>query len=136
MVDLVARRGLAGSVSVDSCGTGDYHAGQGAHQGSVEVAAAHGLDLSGHRARQFDGGVDFAAFDWLVCMDTSNRNGIAHLDGGGSQGERIVLLLDYARGDSPRDVPDPYYGGGFENVFQLIEDGCTGLLDTLLASGR
>jgi protein-tyrosine phosphatase len=29
-----------------------------------------------------------------------------------------------------KEVPDPYYGGeqGFENVLDLLEDGCAGLL--------
>jgi protein-tyrosine phosphatase len=32
-----------------------------------------------------------------------------------------------------REVPDPYYGGdqGFEDVLDLLEDACGGLLDTL-----
>jgi protein-tyrosine phosphatase len=32
------------------------------------------------------------------------------------------------------DVPDPYYGGpdGFENVFDIVERGCAGLLEHLV----
>jgi protein-tyrosine phosphatase len=32
-------------------------------------------------------------------------------------------------------VPDPYYGGieGFEEVFQIVERSCRGLLETLEA---
>jgi protein-tyrosine phosphatase len=31
------------------------------------------------------------------------------------------------------EVPDPYYGGpqGFEQVLDLLEDACTGLLEAL-----
>ena len=31
------------------------------------------------------------------------------------------------------DVPDPYYGGdrGFENVLDMVESACRGLLDEL-----
>ena len=39
--------------------------------------------------------------------------------------------------DSPV-VPDPYYGGasGFDEVLDLVEDACTGLLCHLQARGR
>jgi protein-tyrosine phosphatase len=134
MQKLVSERGL--DVHVESCGTGGYHAGQGAHPGSVDVARTHGLDLSRHEAKQFESSVDFERFDWHVCMDTSNRNGIRHQDRDGRYEDRIVLLLDHSTGDGPRDVPDPYYGGGFENVYQLIEDGCAGFLDMLEARER
>ena len=65
-------------------------------------------------------------------MDTSNRNGIRHLDPDGSKTDRIVLLLDYAEGDGPRDVPDPYYEGGFDGVYDLVYRGCEGLLKHIL----
>ena len=36
------------------------------------------------------------------------------------------------------DVPDPYYGGpdGFEQVLDLVEAACRGLLDEMRASTR
>ena len=40
------------------------------------------------------------------------------------------LFLDYSVRHSGAEVPDPYYGGpeGFEQVLDMAEDGCTGLL--------
>jgi protein-tyrosine phosphatase len=44
----------------------------------------------------------------------------------------VVRLLEYVK-NAPLDVPDPYYEGGFESVFELIETGCRGLLLALTA---
>ena len=47
---------------------------------------------------------------------------------------RVALFLDFAPAHAGRDVPDPYYGfaDGFEQVLDLVEAGCEGLLRTLL----
>jgi protein-tyrosine phosphatase len=38
-------------------------------------------------------------------------------------------MLDFAKDNSPGDVPDPYYSDdGFEVVLDLIEDASRGLL--------
>jgi protein-tyrosine phosphatase len=46
----------------------------------------------------------------------------------------IRLMLSHARQADTLEVPDPYYGGeqGFEDVLDLLEDSCEGLLDDLL----
>jgi protein-tyrosine phosphatase len=43
-------------------------------------------------------------------------------------------MLSHARQADTLEVPDPYYGGeqGFEDVLDLLEDSCEGLLDDLL----
>jgi protein-tyrosine phosphatase len=43
----------------------------------------------------------------------------------------IYLLLDFARNVRERNVPDPYYSGNFEYVYQLVLAGCQGLLETI-----
>ena len=131
MRHLVAERGLSGVVQVDSAGTGDWHAGEAPHRGSIRVAMEHGIDISGQVARQVTD-ADFERFDWLVAMDTTNRNALRHLDPTRHTWERIVLLLDYAGDNTPRDVPDPYYDGGFERVFDLVHKGCVGFLERIL----
>jgi protein-tyrosine phosphatase len=43
----------------------------------------------------------------------------------------LFRLLDFAKGVGTRDVPDPYYNGNFEEVYQLVADGCQGLLESI-----
>ena len=131
MKHLIQAQGLTDNYLVDSCGTGGYHVGELPHRGSIEIASQHGLNIRDQRSRQVTS-KDLAEFDWIVAMDTSNRNSLRHLDTSGTYHHKIVLLLDYASGDSPRDVPDPYYAGGFDVVYNLVHDGCTGLLSHIL----
>ena len=133
MKKLIQDKGLSTQFTVDSCGTSAYHVGELPHRGSIDIAHQHHIDITDQRSRQVEAN-DFVKFDWIVAMDTSNRNNLRHLNSSGSAHQRIVMLLDYASGSAPRDVPDPYYGGGFDTVFNLIEDGCAGLLNHILSS--
>ncbi len=42
-------------------------------------------------------------------------------------------LLDFAPAGFPRDVPDPYFDGNFDAVYDLVDAGCRGLLAHLWA---
>ncbi|MCY9400191.1 low molecular weight phosphotyrosine protein phosphatase, partial [Bacillus haynesii] len=37
-------------------------------------------------------------------------------------------LLDYVEDSETADVPDPYYTGNFEEVYELVAKGCRELL--------
>ncbi len=128
---LVAARGLDAEYRVDSAGIADHHAGELPHRGSLAVAASRGIDISDQRSRQVTR-ADFTQFDWLIAMDTSNRNALLHMAPPDFPAARVRLLLDFAP-YGPRDVPDPYYTGGFDAVYDLIEAGCEGLLAALEA---
>lgn len=47
--------------------------------------------------------------------------------------QKIRRMTDFCRTKSADYVPDPYYGGaqGFENVLDILEDACAGLLEFL-----
>lgn len=130
--DLVAKRGLSDQFTIDSCGTSSHHVGELPHRGSRKIAAQRGVALDGQTSRQLCD-QDYVDFGWLVAMDSSNRSTMRHVAPSDFDQDRIVLLLDYARGDAPRDVPDPYYVGGFDVVFDMILDGCEGFLDHICA---
>lgn len=126
---MVQQRGLSDQIEVDSAGTADYHEGEAPHVGSLAVAARHDIDISAQRARTVTP-ADFGAFDWFLAMDTSNRNALRHRAPDGFALGRIRLLLEFAE-FGPKEVPDPYYTNGFDEVFDLITAGCAGFLDRL-----
>ncbi|MDW8364133.1 MAG: low molecular weight protein-tyrosine-phosphatase [Myxococcales bacterium] len=138
--ELVRRRGLHARFVVASAGTGDWHVGHPADRRAIAAAAARGIDLRAHRARQFRVD-DFARFDVVVAMDRSNHAVLQRLARRLPTPADLRLFMPYvdaaARGES-LDVPDPYYGGpeDFERVLDLCEAGCAGLLDALLAERR
>jgi protein-tyrosine phosphatase len=124
MRHLLGERGLDGEIELDSAGTGGWHAGSPPDARATETARARGITLQG-AARQVTPS-DFEDFDVLVAMDRDNLADLRAMAPPGTE-HKVRLLLD------GRDVPDPYYGGprGFEEVLDLVEDGCERLLDDL-----
>jgi len=125
---LVDDAGLSDTFQVDSAGTGAWHVGEPAHRGTRRVLAANGIRYHG-RARQ----VRAADFDhpnsYIVAMDSSN---LSNLKQGFGTHPKLVRLLDFAD-SGETDVPDPYYTNNFEYVYQLVSDGCRGLLAAIRA---
>jgi protein-tyrosine phosphatase len=119
----VAGAGLSDKIEVDSAGTGCWHIGEQPHAGTRRVLAEHGYHFH-HRARQVTPR-DFATFDLIVAMDAEN---VADLRAMGTANGKIRCLLEFAEDIAERDVPDPYYTGGFEGVYALVEAGTEGLL--------
>jgi len=129
--DLVRRNRLEDRYTIDSCGTGGWHAGNPADPRSVQIAGKHGLNLV-HTARQLDPKTDFERFEYLLGMDQSN---CATMLEWGAPRERVKLMRTFdmdtlTQPEHTLDVPDPYYGGdnGFEDVYQMLARACEGLL--------
>lgn len=111
-----------GRVTVDSAGTGGWHAGEPPDRRAIACARGHGVDIAGLRARQVRV-ADFADFDWLLCADADNLRDLRAMAPPGAA-HKAALLLDWAQGaDTGTVVPDPYYGGpeDFERVWQLVD---------------
>jgi len=121
----VEQRGLGHAYRIDSCGTGGWHVGQEPHKGSIGIADAHGIDITNQRSRQVQAG-ELDEWDWIIAMDGSNRKNLLRL---GADPERTRLLLGFIPPGYNRDVPDPYYEGGFDRVYDLVNDGCHHLLE-------
>lgn len=130
---LVAEAGRSSEIHVDSAGTHFYHIGCLPDARSIEVAQAHGIDLSDQRARQLTAD-DFHAFDYLLVMDKRNLRDASLLAPTPDLAQKLTLFLDYSQDDwLETEVPDPYYGGqdGFEQVYQLLLSASRGFLQTL-----
>ncbi len=121
---MVNEAGLANEILVDSAGTGSWHIGEPAHRGTRRVLAQHGIDYEGH-ARKVSRDDVSGADTYVIAMDTSN---IRDLQSRFGYHRQMHKLLDFADDAGMDDVPDPYYNDNFEEVFQLVNDGCRGLL--------
>jgi protein-tyrosine phosphatase len=126
--------GVNDRYQVDSAGTGAWHVGEAPDRRMRRVAASHGLKYSG-KARQFISS-DFEKFDWIFAMDTNNRSRLLAMSTTPDKKAKVRLLREFDPQGGPNTiVPDPYYGGieGFEEVYQIIERSCRGLLAALEA---
>jgi len=123
----VREAGLADRIEADSAGTGSWHIGKPPHQGTIDVLTRRRIDYSGIIARQVSKN-DLDKFDYIVAMDENNVKNLRSL-GGDSDNGKIVRLLDFVPEQPIRDVPDPYYTGNFDEVYELVDQGCEKLLD-------
>lgn len=124
----ITHSGLAHSVMVDSAGTHNYHPGEPPDTRTQRHAAQRGYDLSDLRARQITD-ADFARYDLILAMDWDNL-ALAQDLCPPAHAHKLRRMTEFClQFDSPV-VPDPYYGGsqGFEEVLDLVEDACEGLL--------
>lgn len=115
--------------TIDSAGTGGWHAGEPPDPRMRRTAEQYGVTLTS-RARQVRKR-DINQFDLFVCMDEENQRNVLRL---GVPEDHVRLLLEFDPEAPTHEVPDPYYGGdeGFETVFRLVDSACDALLDQLL----
>lgn len=125
----VVAAGLAERISISSAGTGDWHIGEPAHRGTLDVLRRAGITHDG-RARQVLRD-DLSAADYVVAMASDNAAALLRLDRSGVLDEKLTLLLDEAPHTGVRDVPDPYYEDNFDVVYSLVDAGCRALLDRI-----
>ena len=162
MRSLVAQAGLQNSVEVDSAGTGAWHVGSPPDRRASAAAQARGITLEGS-ARQVRA-QDFLDFDLVLAMDRENLRELRALAPGDAEREKVRLLREFdpacagagagdgagagagvgvgagtgaGVGAGDLDVPDPYYGGpgGFEEVLDLVQAACAGLLVEIRGRG-
>ena len=117
---------------IDSAGTSNYHIGEQPDRRSIAIAKKYGVDISAQEGRQFVVS-DFDAFDYIYAMDSENFNNIISLARNSQDRAKVKLILTALNDSSIVDVPDPYYGGeqGFENVYQLLDEACTSIVNKL-----
>lgn len=122
---LVNEAGLGDKISVDSAGTGSWHVGERAHRGTQAILKKHGIPYDG-RARQVNKQDMNAPNSWIIAMDDNNVSDLKRTFG---DHLHLYRLLEFATNHPhERNVPDPYYTGGFDYVYELVRDGCEGLL--------
>ena len=131
---MVDDAGLEDAIAIDSAGTGGWHVGAVPDPRSTDAARRRGVVLEG-AARRVEP-ADFRRFDLLLAMDRENLSTLHALAPDEDARRRVRLLREFdpaSAGAPDLDVPDPYYGGprGFDDVLDLVERACAGLLDDL-----
>jgi protein-tyrosine phosphatase len=125
----VAAAGLADRVEVDSAGTGYWHVGEAPHRGTRRALDEKGISHAGMAARQIET-ADLDLFDYILTMDDTNYADVLAL---GPSRAVVRPLLSYTPELGLTEVPDPYYTGGFEGVYHLVDGACDELLAVIRA---
>ena len=129
-LSLITNQEYYGLFEIDSAGTHAYHIGSSPDRRAQKIAKQYGVDLSSQKARQVHES-DFYCYDYIIAMDIDNLEILKSIcpEDGSSE---INLLLDFAPEIDLQNVPDPYYEGKFEEVFEMIHKACNSLLGNLL----
>ncbi|BBH19913.1 low molecular weight protein-tyrosine-phosphatase YfkJ [Paenibacillus baekrokdamisoli] len=122
---------LETTIKVDSAGTGDWHLGKVPHEGTRALLDRYGISYEGMRARQVTL-EDYTDFDYIVCMDNNNERDVRAIFGSKSDGNtKVFKFMDLLADKKTCDVPDPYYTGNFDEVYELVAAGCVKLLERI-----
>ena len=115
-------------ITCDSAGIIGIHAGEQADFRMRRHAFMRGYKIT-HLSRQIRMS-DFDEYDLIISMDESVHDSLNEKAPTIEHMNKIVRMTDYCSHISTDHVPDPYYGGeqGFENVIDILEDACMGLL--------
>jgi protein-tyrosine phosphatase len=132
MRSLVREAGREDEFEIDSAGTGGWHVGNPPDARATESARRRGIALAGEARRVTR--EDFERYDLLLAADRENLAELRALAPNEESRSKARLLREFdpdSEGAPDLDVPDPYYGGpdGFEEVLDLVEAACRGLLE-------
>lgn len=136
----LAEAGLAGSVTLDSAGTGSWHVDERMNSGARQALARRGYDGSSHRARQFEA-TWLAKRDLVLAMDLHNLADLRRIAGSGrasdmevsASGMRVRLFGEVGGLGERAAIPDPYGGPpeDFDHVLDLLETATPVLVSQL-----
>lgn len=135
--DIVSKQRLADCFYIASAATSTEEiwgsTGNPVYPPAGEKLAQHGISCKGKRAVQVTKR-DYADYDYLICMDTSNVRNLRKIIGEDKE-RKVSLLLDYTdrKGQS---IADPWYTGNFDVTYQDIVEGCEGFLKYLKENHR
>ena len=131
MRTIIKREGLENQIEVDSAGILSCHEGE-LPDSRMRMHAYHRGYVLTHRSRPVCT-EDFFEFDMILGMDDRNIQDLKDRAPSIETEKKIGRMTDYCRTKLVDYVPDPYYGGsqGFENVLDILEDACEGLLEAL-----
>lgn len=125
---LIKKEGLEEYFIVDSAGIGAWHSGELPHRGTRKILDENHIPYEGIVARQIQKS-DLQNFDYIIAMDDNNLKDLHQL-GQNAKGV-ICKLLDFVPEIKDKNIPDPYYTGNFQEVYELVTKGCTNLLNTI-----
>lgn len=112
---------------IASAATSTEEIGNPVHPGTREKLRRYGISTAGKYAVQMTR-KDYAAYDYLLGMDSRNISNMRRIAGGDPDG-KIFRILDFSA--SPRDIADPWYTGNFDVTYDDIAEGCQAFLQYL-----
>ena len=124
------------AISIDSAGTGGWHAGNPPDPRAIAEAERHGIDISHYRARKVRR-EDFQRFGNIYALDQQNLRDLERIAPNGlltRSTARLSLLMDMVPGREGTAVIDPYGGTAddFAQTWADVSEAARGIVARLL----
>ncbi|KAL2810393.1 protein tyrosine phosphatase [Aspergillus granulosus] len=121
---------------IDSCGTGAYHAGEGADRRTMATLRRHGINDYKHAARKITL-QDFLEFDYLLAMDQYNLEDLLDLRSSLVSSQKNPGSNRLARGRGTRATSDVHVepGAKIADVRLFGDFGPGGVLNQRVGGG-
>lgn len=126
MKALVKARGVENEYYIESAAVSDEEYGNPIYPPAKRCLSQHGVAWDPTKSARTVRAEDYARFDRIICMDSSNLRLIRRYIPEDPQG-KIHLMMSYT--GRSRDVADPWYTGDFDKTFQDILSACEAMLD-------
>ena len=125
MKHLVKEQGRESEFEITSGAVSREEIGNDIYPPAKRKLQEKGVEFSKHRAHQITPD-EFSENDIIITMDSSNMRLLGRIVPNWEETGKVHLMMEYA--GSTRDVADPWYTGDFEQTYQDVLAGCTGLL--------
>lgn len=128
MKHLVKEQGRESEFEITSGAVSREEIGNDIYPPAKRKLQEKGVEFSKHRAHQITPD-EFSENDIIITMDSSNMRLLGRIVSNWEETGKVHLMMEYA--GTTRDVADPWYTGDFEQTYQDVLAGCTGLLETI-----
>ena len=128
MKHLVKEQGRESEFEITSGAVSREEIGNDIYPPAKRKLQEKGVEFSRHRAHQITPD-EFSENDIIITMDSSNMRLLGRIVPNWEETGKVHLMMEYA--GSTRDVADPWYTGDFEQTYQDVLAGCTGLLNMI-----
>ncbi|MGP1381555.1 MAG: low molecular weight protein-tyrosine-phosphatase [Dialister pneumosintes] len=127
MKDIVKKAGLDEKIEISSVAATQDEIGNDMYPPAKRKLEEMGIPYTRRAARLFTS-ADYEKYDVIIGMDEENREDLLHLTQGDPK-KKLKQLMDFT--DTPKEVADPWYTGNFNETYEDILRGTTGLLQAL-----
>lgn len=129
--DMVRKRGLEKEYYIESAAVSDEERGNPIYPPARSCLSRHGVPFDSSKTSRKVTRADYARFDRIIYMDSSNLRWLGHIIGDDPEG-KFSLMMSYA--GKSRDVADPWYTGDFERTYSDLTEACEAMLEKDLQS--
>ena len=127
MKDIVKKAGLDEKIEISSVAATQDEIRNDMYPPANRKLEEMGIPYTRRAARLFTS-ADYEKYDVIIGMDEENREDLLHLTQGDPK-KKLKQLMDFT--DTPKEVADPWYTGNFNETYEDILRGTTGLLQAL-----